>query len=73
MTPIIATIQNIDRQGGEHSITVQVERGIYLGTFDKLHFKNSPDLGWYDEGRLDLDYHRGLGFKAGGSFPFWAT
>ena len=73
MTPIIATMQNIDRQGGEHFITVQVERGIYLGSFDKLHFENSPDLGWYHEGRLDLVYHRDLGFKAGESFPLWAT
>jgi hypothetical protein len=71
MTPINATIQNVDRRGGEHFITVLVERGIYLGSFDKLHFESSPDLGWYDDGRLDLVYHRDLGFKAGDPFPLW--
>jgi hypothetical protein len=47
MTPIPATVLNVDKQGGEYLITVQVESGACPGAFDQLGFEIKPDLGWY--------------------------
>jgi hypothetical protein len=44
MTPIPATVLNVDKQGGEYLITVQVESGACPGAFDKLGFEIKPDL-----------------------------
>jgi hypothetical protein len=71
MIPILATVQNVERQGHGYFITVLVGCEEYSGTFDMLAFENKPDLGWYREGCLDLVYHRDLDFKAGDSFPLW--
>jgi hypothetical protein len=65
MTPIPATVLNVDKQGGEYLITVQVESGACPGTFDK------PDVGWYHYDWLDIIYHRDPGLKAGQTFPLW--
>jgi hypothetical protein len=71
MIPVLATVQNVERQGHGYFITVLVGCEEYSGTFDMLAFENKPDLGWYREGCLDLVYHRDLNFKAGDSFPLW--
>jgi hypothetical protein len=65
MTPIPATVLNVDKQGGEYLITVQVESGACPGAFDQLGFEIKPDLGWYHYDWLDLIYHRNPGLKAG--------
>jgi hypothetical protein len=65
-TPIPAKVPNIDRLGDQFLITVQVERGKYNDTFDKLTFgENKPQLGSYRNGWLDLSYHQNPGLKAG--------
>lgn len=71
MTPIPATVLNVDKQGGEYLITVQVESGACPGAFDQLGFEIKPDLGWYYYDWLDLIYHRNPGLKAGQAFPLW--
>jgi hypothetical protein len=71
MTPIPATVLNVDKQGGEYLITVQVQSGACPGAFDQLGFEIKPDLGWYHYDWLDLIYHRDPGFKAGQAFPLW--
>jgi hypothetical protein len=73
MTPIVAKVLNVDRQGGEYIVIVHVGREEYSGPFDRLAFENKPDVGWYRYGSLELIYHRDLGFKAGQSFPLWTT
>ena len=71
-TPIPAKVLNIDRLGDQFLITVQVGRGKYNGTFDRLTFgENEPRLGSYRNGWLDLSYHQNPGLKAGQSFPLW--
>lgn len=70
MIPISATVLNVDKQGDEYLITVQVASGA-PGTFDKLSFEIKPDVGWYHYDWLDLIYHRDPGLKAGQTFPLW--
>ena len=71
-TPIPAKILNIDRLGDQFLITVQVGRGKYNGTFDRLTFgENKPYLGSYRNGWLDLGCHQNPNLKAGQSFPLW--
>ena len=72
-TPIPPKVLNIDRLGDQFLITVQVGRGKYNGTFDRLTFgENKPQLGSYRNGWLDLSYHhQNPGLKAGQSFPLW--
>ena len=44
-TPIPAKVLNIDRLGDQFLITVQVGRGKYNGTFDRLTFgENKPQV-----------------------------
>jgi hypothetical protein len=72
MTPILATVVNTDRQGGEYLVAVHVGSEKYPGTFDKLAFENKPDVGWYHYGWLELVYHRDPNLKAGQLFPLWS-
>jgi hypothetical protein len=69
MIPIPVTVLNVDKQGDEYLITVQVESGAFPGTFDKLGFEIKPDVGWYHYNWLDLIYHRDPDLKAGQTFP----
>jgi hypothetical protein len=71
MIPILATVHNVEKQGGGYCITVLVGSEEYSGTFDMLAFEDQPDLGWYREGCLELVYNRNLNFKTGDSFPLW--
>jgi hypothetical protein len=45
MTPIVAKVLNVDRQGGEYIAIVHVGRGKDSGPFDRLAFENKPDVG----------------------------
>jgi hypothetical protein len=63
MIPI--PILNVDKQGGEYLITVQVACGACPGTFDKLGFEIKPDVGWYHYDWPDPIYHRDPGLKRG--------
>jgi hypothetical protein len=73
MTPIPAKVLSVHRLGNQYLITVQVGRGIYSGTFDRLSFgANKPHLGSYRDGWLDLAYQQNPRLKAGQSFPLWA-
>ena len=71
MTSIPATVLNVDRQGSEYVVIVQVGSGKYSGTFETLGFENKPDRGWYHYGWLELIYHRDLDLRAGQPFPLW--
>jgi hypothetical protein len=71
-TPIPAKVLNIDRLGDQFLITVQVGRGKYHGTFDRLTFgENKPQVVSYRNGWLDLVYYQNPGLKAGKTFPLW--
>jgi hypothetical protein len=71
MIPILATVQNVEKQGDGYFITVLVGCDEYSGTFDMLEFENKPDQGRYCQGFLELVYHSDLNFKTGDSFPLW--
>jgi hypothetical protein len=71
MIPVLATVQNVERQGHRYVITVLIGCEEYSGTFDMLAFENKPDLGCYREGCLDLVYYRDPDLRAGESFPLW--
>jgi hypothetical protein len=71
MIPVLATVQNVERQGHGYVITVHIGCEEYSGTFEMLAFENKPDLGWYREGCLDLVYYRDPDLRAGQSFPLW--
>ena len=73
MTPIPATVVNVDMLGDQYLITVRVGREKDADSFDKLSFgDNKPDLGWYHYGWLDVIYRQNPGLKAGELFPLWA-
>ena len=72
MNSLLATVLNVDKQGSEYFVTVEVGRENYRGTFDQLNFgKNKPHHGWYDYGWLELVYHRDPALKAGQAFALW--
>ena len=72
MTRLPAKVLIVHRLGDQFLITVQVGRGKYNGTFDRLTFgENKPQLGSYRNDWLDLSYHQNPGLKAGQSFPLW--
>ena len=74
MTPIPATVVNVDMLGDQYLITVRVGREKDSDSFDKLSFgENKPDLGWYHYGWLDLVYHQDPDLKLGQLFPLWVN
>jgi len=42
MTPILATVLNVDKQGNEYVVTVQLGGENIGETFEKLSFETSP-------------------------------
>ena len=46
MTPILATVLNVDKQGNEYVVTVQLGNDDFSGPLEKLSFENKPDQGW---------------------------
>lgn len=73
MTPILATVLNVDKRGNEYVVTVQLRNDDFSGPFETLNFENKPDTGWIHYGWLDLVYHRDPGLRAGQVFPLWSA
>jgi len=73
MTPILATVLNVDKRGNEYVVTVQLGDEKYWETFERLSFENKPDIGWIHYGWLKLDYHRDPDLKAGHVFALWSA
>jgi hypothetical protein len=73
MTPILATVLNVDKRGNEYVVTVQLGNEDFSGPFERLSFENKPDTGWIHYGWLDLIYHRDPDLRAGQKFPLWSA
>jgi hypothetical protein len=73
MTPILATVLKVDKQGNEYVVTVQLGNEDFSGTLEKLSFENKPDQGWCHYGWLSLVYHRDPDLRAGQKFPLWSA
>jgi hypothetical protein len=73
MTPILATVLNVDKRGDEYVVSIQLEGEKYYDTFEKLRFEDEPDLGWCHYGWLDLIYHRDPKLTKGQKFPLWSV
>jgi hypothetical protein len=73
MTPILATVLNVDKQGNEYVVTVQLGGGSFAGPFEKLSFENKPDTGWIHHGWLNLIYLRDPDLREGQVFPLWSA
>jgi hypothetical protein len=72
MTPIPATVLNVDKQSSQYRVLVQIELEKYLGSFRTLRFgETKPFTGTCYHGQLDLFYYRDPRLKAGKSFPLW--
>jgi hypothetical protein len=72
MTPILAKVLAIDKQGDRYLVIIQIMLRKYRGSFNTLTFgEKKPCIGSYHNGRLDLVYYIDPGLKAGGSFPLW--
>jgi hypothetical protein len=73
MKPILATVLNVDKQGNEYVVTVQLKGEEPSRKFDMLLFENKPDVGWIHHGWLDLIYHRDPNLAAGQVFQLWSA
>jgi hypothetical protein len=73
MTPILATVLNVEKRGNEYVVAIQLDGKKCYDTFEELCFENKPDLGWYHYGWLDLIYHRDPKLVKGQKFPLWSV
>jgi hypothetical protein len=74
MTPILATVLKVNKQGNEYVVTVQLGGGGNLpGPFERLSFENQPDIDWIHYGWLNLTYLRDPDLKEGQVFPLWSA
>jgi hypothetical protein len=73
MTPILATVLNVDKQGNEYVVTVQLGGGSFPGPFERLSFENKPDADWIHYGWLNLIYLRDPDLKECQVFPLWSA
>ena len=72
MTPILAKVLAVQKQGDEYRVAVRIGLATYTGAFSTLDFgDHKPVSGSCHEGRLDLLYHRNPGVRAGEPFPLW--
>jgi hypothetical protein len=72
MTPILAKVSAIDKQGDKYLVIVQVLLRKYRGSFNTLAFgETKPLIGSYHNGRLDLVYCVDPGLETEGAFPLW--
>jgi hypothetical protein len=70
MTPILAKVIAVDKQGDQYRAIIQIVLRGYRGSFNTLSFgENKPSLGSYHNGRLDLFYYRDPGLKSGEVVP----
>jgi hypothetical protein len=73
MTPILASIFKVQKNGHGCLLTVAVDNKGHSGSFESLTFGSPPDLGWCQQGWLELVYTEAPGFRAGDLFPLWQT
>jgi hypothetical protein len=72
MTPILAKVRAVERQGDKYLVIIQIMLRRYRGSFNTLAFgETKPFIGSYHNGRLDLIYRADPGLKTGGAFPLW--
>jgi hypothetical protein len=72
MTPILAKVRAVDKQGEKYLVIIQIMFRRYRGSFNTLVFgETKPLIGSYHAGRLDLIYYTDPGLKIGGAFPLW--
>ena len=74
MTPILAKVLAIDKQGDRYLVVIQILLRKYRGSFNTLTFgEKKPSVGSYHNGRLDLVYYIDPDLKTGGPFPLWRS
>jgi hypothetical protein len=72
MTPILAKVLAVDKQGDRYLVVIQILLRKYRGSFNTLTFgEKKPSVGSYHNGRLDLVYYIDPDLKTGGPFPLW--
>jgi hypothetical protein len=72
MTPIVAKVLAVDRQGDKYLVIIQIMLRKFRGSFNTLTFgEKKPFIGSCHNGRLDLVYCVDPGLKTGGPFPLW--
>jgi hypothetical protein len=71
MTPILAKVTAIEKQGDQYQVIVQISPK-YRGSFNTLAFGEiKPHSGSLKDGRLDLIYCQDPGLNIGDPFPLW--
>jgi hypothetical protein len=72
MTPILAKVLAVDKQGDKYLVIIQIMLRKYRGSFNTLTFgETKPSIGSYHNGRLDLVYYIDPCLKMGSPFPLW--
>jgi hypothetical protein len=72
MTPILAKVGAVHKQGGKYLVIIRIVLGRYRGSFNTLAFgETKPLIGSCHNGRLDLVYYGDPGLKIGHAFPLW--
>ena len=72
MTPILAKVGAVRKQGDRYLVIIRINLRRYRGSFNTLVFgETKPFIGSYHNGRLDLVYDTDPGLKTGGTFPLW--
>jgi hypothetical protein len=72
MTPILAKVGAVHKQGDKYLVIIRIMLRKYRGSFNTLAFgETKPLIGSYHNGRLDLVYHGDPGLKTGHAFPLW--
>jgi hypothetical protein len=72
MTPILAKVLAVDKQGDKYLVIIQILLRKYRGSFNTLTFgETKPSVGSYHNGRLDLVYYIDPCLKMGSPFPLW--
>ena len=72
MTPILAKVLTVDRQGDQYLVVIEILLRNYRGSFNTLTFgEKPPSKGTYRNGRLDLVYYVDPCLTTGNTFPLW--
>ena len=72
MTPILAKVGAVHKQGDRYLVIIRIIRRRYRGSFNTFAFgKIKPLLGSYHNGRLDLVYYANPGLEIGHTFSLW--
>ena len=72
MTPIVAKVLAVDKQGDKYLVIIQIMLRKFRGSFNTLTFgEKKPSIGSCHNGRLDLVYCVDACLRAGGPFPLW--